>query len=92
MSEENKGYDFTGLSADEDFDSFLESIRRDLGEAPSPRAASRPRPAAPVEPAEPEPEPVEPDPADPEKEIREDWDLETDDPAHYRFFRLSDAL
>ena len=32
------------------------------------------------------------DPADPEKEIREDWDLETDDPAHYRFFRLSDAL
>ena len=44
MSEENKGYDFTGLSADEDFDSFLESIRRDLGEAPSPRAASRPRP------------------------------------------------
>ena len=50
MSEENKEYDFTGLSADEDFDSFLESIRRDLGEAPSPRAASRPRPAAPVEP------------------------------------------
>mgnify|MGYP003183539304 CR=1 FL=1 len=41
MSEENKGYDFTGLSADEDFDSFLESIRRDLGEVPSPRAASR---------------------------------------------------
>ena len=64
MSEENKGYDFTGLSADEDFDSFLESIRRDLGEAPSPRAASRPRPAAPVEPAE--PEPVEPEPAEPE--------------------------
>ena len=62
MSEENKGYDFTGLSADEDFDSFLESIRRDLGEAPSPRTASRPRPAAPVEPAEPEPEPVEPEP------------------------------
>lgn len=68
MSEENKGYDFTGLSADEDFDSFLESIRRDLGEAPSPRAASRPRPAAPVEPAEPEPEPVEPEPAEPEPE------------------------
>ena len=66
MSEENKGYDFTGLSADEDFDSFLESIRRDLGEAPSPRAASRPRPAAPVEPAE--PEPVEPEPAEPEPE------------------------
>lgn len=68
MSEENKEYDFTGLSADEDFDSFLESIRRDLGEAPSPRAASRPRPAAPVEPAEPEPEPVEPEPAEPEPE------------------------
>lgn len=68
MREENKGYDFTGLSADEDFDSFLESIRRDLGEAPSPRAASRPRPAAPVEPAEPEPEPVEPEPAEPEPE------------------------
>ena len=68
MSEENKGYDFTGLSADEDFDSFLESIRRDLGEAPSPRTASRPRPAAPVEPAEPEPEPVEPEPAEPEPE------------------------
>ena len=68
MSEENKGYDFTGLSADEDFDSFLESIRRDRGEAPSPRAASRPRPAAPVEPAEPEPEPVEPEPAEPEPE------------------------
>lgn len=68
MSEENKGYDFTGLSADEDFDSFLESIRRDLGEAPSPRAASRPRPAAPVEPAGPEPEPVEPEPAEPEPE------------------------
>lgn len=68
MSEENKGYDFTGLSADEDFDSFLESIRRDLGEAPSPRAASRPRPAAPVEPAEPEPEPAEPEPAEPEPE------------------------
>lgn len=68
MSEENKGYDFTGLSADEDFDSFLESIRRDLGEAPSPCAASRPRPAAPVEPAEPEPEPVEPEPAEPEPE------------------------
>ena len=68
MSEENKGYDFTGLSADEDFDSFLESIRRDLGEAPSPRDASRPRPAAPVEPAEPEPEPVEPEPAEPEPE------------------------
>ena len=68
MSEENKGYDFTGLSADEDFDSFLESIRRDLGEAPSPRAARRPRPAAPVEPAEPEPEPVEPEPAEPEPE------------------------
>ena len=68
MSEENKGYDFTGLSADEDFDSFLESIRRDLGEAPSPRAASRPRPAAPVEPAEPEPEPVEPETAEPEPE------------------------
>lgn len=68
MSEENKGYDFTGLSADEDFDSFLESIRRDLGEAPSPRAASRPRPAAPVEPAEPEPEPVDPEPAEPEPE------------------------
>lgn len=66
MSEENKGYDFTGLSADEDFDSFLESIRRDLGEAPSPRAASRPKPAAPVEPAE--PEPVEPEPAEPEPE------------------------
>ena len=65
MSEENKEYDFTGLSADEDFDSFLESIRRDLGEAPSPRAASRPRP---VEPAEPEPEPVEPEPAEPEPE------------------------
>ena len=68
MSEENREYDFTGLSADEDFDSFLESIRRDLGEAPSPRAASRPRPAAPVEPAEPEPEPVEPEPAEPEPE------------------------
>lgn len=68
MSEENKGYDFTGLSADEDFDSFLESIRRDLGEAPSPRAASRPKPAAPVEPAE--PEPVEPEPAEPEPEPR----------------------
>lgn len=68
MSEENKGYDFTGLSADEDFDSFLESIRRDLGEAPSPRTASRPRPAAPVEPAEPETEPVEPEPAEPEPE------------------------
>ena len=68
MSEENKGYDFTGLSADEDFDSLLESIRRDLGEAPSPRTASRPRPAAPVEPAEPEPEPVEPEPAEPEPE------------------------
>lgn len=68
MSEENKGYDFTGLSADEDFDSFLESIRRDLGEAPSPRTASRPRPAAPVESAEPEPEPVEPEPAEPEPE------------------------
>lgn len=68
MSEENKGYDFTGLSADEDFDSFLESIRRDLGEAPSPRTASRPRPDAPVEPAEPEPEPVEPEPAEPEPE------------------------
>lgn len=68
MSEENKEYDFTGLSADEDFDSFLESIRRDLGEAPSPRTASRPRPAAPVEPAEPEPEPVEPEPAEPEPE------------------------
>lgn len=68
MSEENKGYDFTGLSADEDYDSFLESIRRDLGEAPSPRTASRPRPAAPVEPAEPEPEPVEPEPAEPEPE------------------------
>ena len=68
MSEENKGYDFTGLSADEDFDSFLESIRRDLAEAPSPRTASRPSPAAPVEPAEPEPEPVEPEPAEPEPE------------------------
>lgn len=68
MSEENKEYDFTGLSADEDFDSFLESIRRDLGEAPSPRTASRPRPATPVEPAEPEPEPVEPEPAEPEPE------------------------
>lgn len=68
MSEENKEYDFTGLSADEDFDSFLESIRRDLGEAPSPRTASRPRPAAPVKPAEPEPEPVEPEPAEPEPE------------------------
>lgn len=68
MSEENKGYDFTGLSADEDFDSFLESIRRDLGEVPSPRTASRPRPAAPVEPAEPEPEPVEPEPSEPEPE------------------------
>ena len=66
MSEENKGYDFTGLSADEDFDSFLESIRRDLGEAPSPRAASRPKPAAPVEPAG--PEPVEPEPVEPEPE------------------------
>lgn len=66
MSEENKGYDFTGLSADEDFDSFLESIRRDLGEVPSPRAASRPKPAAPVEPAG--PEPVEPEPAEPEPE------------------------
>lgn len=66
MSEENKGYDFTGLSADEDFDSFLESIRRDLGEAPSPRAASRSKPAAPVEPAG--PEPVEPEPAEPEPE------------------------
>ena len=31
------------------------------------------------------------DPADPEKEISEDWNLETDDPSHYRFFRLSDA-
>lgn len=68
MSEENKGYDFTGLSADEDFDSFLESIRRDLGEAPSPRAASRSKPAAPVEPAE--PETVEPEPAEPEPEPR----------------------
>ena len=68
MSEENKGYDFTGLSADEDFDSFLESIRRDLGEAPSPRTASRPRPAAPVEPAEPEPEPVEEPEPTPEPE------------------------
>ena len=28
------------------------------------------------------------DPADPEKEIREEWDLETDDPSHYRFVRL----
>lgn len=70
MSEENKGYDFTGLSADEDFDSFLESIRRDLGEAPSPRAASRPRPAAPVEPAEPEPEPVEPEPEPEPRPVR----------------------
>ncbi|MGI6026092.1 MAG: hypothetical protein ACOX7G_03910 [Candidatus Scatomorpha sp.] len=70
MSEENKGYDFTGLSADEDFDSFLESIRRDLGEAPSPRAASRPGPAVPPEPAEPEPEPVGPEPAEPEPEPR----------------------
>ena len=65
MSEENKGYDFTGLSADEDFDSFLESIRRDLGEAPSPRAASSartPKPAAPVAAEEPEPEPEAPKP------------------------------
>lgn len=69
MSEENKGYDFTGLSSDEDFDSFLESIRRDLGEAPSPRAASRPRPAAPVEPEPAEPEPAEPEP-EPEPEPR----------------------
>ena len=37
MSEENKGFDFTGLSADEDFDSFLESIRRDLDGTPAPR-------------------------------------------------------
>lgn len=73
MSEENKGYDFTGLSADEDFDSFLESIRRDLGEAPSPRAASRPKPAAPVEPAGPEsvePEPVEPEPGPEPRPVR----------------------
>ena len=65
MSEENKGFDFTALSADEDFDSFLESIRRDLDEPASPRA---PRAgaytAAPAEPAaEPEPEPAaEPEP------------------------------
>lgn len=73
MSEENKGYDFTGLSADEDFDSFLESIRRDLGEVPSPRAASRPKPAAPVEPAGPEPvelEPVEPEPEPEPRPVR----------------------
>lgn len=36
MNEENKGFDFTGLSADEDFDSFLESIRRDLDGTPAP--------------------------------------------------------
>ena len=51
MSEENKGFDFTGLSADEDFDSFLESIRRDLDGTPAPRPAAptavedRPEPA-----------------------------------------------
>ena len=68
MSEENKGYDFTGLSADEDFDSFLESIRRDLGETPSPRAASAGRTVRPVEPepVEPEPEPAEPESVEPE--------------------------
>lgn len=32
------------------------------------------------------------DPADPSKEIREDWNLETDDPAHYQFIRLSDCV
>ena len=30
------------------------------------------------------------DPADPDKELTADWDLETDDPSHYRFIRLSD--
>ena len=58
MSEENKGFDFTGLSADEDFDSFLESIRRDLDGTPAPRPAAptavedRPEPAEEQEPTE----------------------------------------
>ena len=30
------------------------------------------------------------DPADPEKVIQAEWDLETDDPTHYEFVRLSD--
>ncbi len=30
------------------------------------------------------------DPADPEKQLQEEWNLETDDPAHYEFVRLSD--
>ena len=30
------------------------------------------------------------DPADPDKELTADWNLETDDPSHYRFIRLSD--
>ena len=29
------------------------------------------------------------DPADPDKELTADWNLETDDPSHYRFIRLS---
>ena len=29
------------------------------------------------------------DPADPDKELAADWNLETDDPSHYRFIRLS---
>lgn len=32
------------------------------------------------------------DPADPDKAITEAWNLETDDPSHYVFLRLSDAL
>lgn len=64
MSEENRGFDFTGLSADEDFDSFLESIRRDLDGTASPAPAPAKRPAAPTaveEKPQPEPEP-EPEP------------------------------
>lgn len=52
-------FDLTGFGADEDFDSFLDSIRRDLGEPERPRRAPSAGTVvidAETKPAEPEPE------------------------------------
>ncbi len=53
-------FDLSGLGADEDFDSFLNSIKRDLGEPERPKKAPAAGTAvidAVTRPADPEPEP-----------------------------------
>ena len=64
-------FDLSGLGADEDFDSFLNSIKRDLGEPERPKKAPAAGTAvidAVTRPAEPEPEP---EPAAAEEPVQE---------------------